>query len=110
MPSVGSRAQVFHGTADHTAGGLKKGDLMKSKSGRIVSRKAHAAGLKAINRLRASGKMAAPFKGKQSQSKTKKNSAKSASHSSSTVTNRRGRLHNSRSGKYLPSPAKGGFW
>ena len=106
MPAVGSRAQVMHGTADHTAGGLKKGDLMKSKSGKIVSRKAHAAGLKAMNRLRKSGKMAAPFTGK----KTKKNSAKSASRSSNTVTNRRGRLHNSRSGKFLPSPAKGGFW
>jgi hypothetical protein len=94
----------MHGTADHTAGGLKKGDLMMHK-GRIVSRKAHAAGLKAIQRLRKSGKMAPPFTGKR----TKKN-GKKASRSSNTVTNRRGRLHNASSGKYLSSPKKGGFW
>ena len=55
--AVGSRVQVMHGTADHTAGGLKKGDLMMHK-GRIVSRKAHAAGKKAIRRLRAAGYIA----------------------------------------------------
>ena len=53
--TVGSKAQVFHGTADRTAGGLKKGDLMKTDKGRIVSKKQHAAGLKAIQRLRAAG-------------------------------------------------------
>ena len=36
---IGSRAQVMHGTADHTSGGLKKGDLKYNKHGRIVSRK-----------------------------------------------------------------------
>jgi hypothetical protein len=53
--TVGSRAQVFHGTADKTAGGLTRKDLMKSKTGKIVSKKAHAAGLKAITRLRKAG-------------------------------------------------------
>ena len=47
----------MNGSADHTAGGLKKGDLMMHK-GRIVSRKAHAAGKKAIQRLRAAGYIA----------------------------------------------------
>jgi hypothetical protein len=37
--AVGSRAQVMHGTADHTSGGLTKGDLKYNKAGRIVSRK-----------------------------------------------------------------------
>ena len=37
--AVGSRAQVMHGTADHTSGGLKKSDLKYNKYGRIVSRK-----------------------------------------------------------------------
>jgi hypothetical protein len=37
--AVGSRAQVMHGTADHTSGGLTKGDLKYNKGGRIVSRK-----------------------------------------------------------------------
>jgi len=49
--TVGSKAQVYHGTAKRTAGGLKKGDLMKTKAGRIVSRKKHALGKKAIQRL-----------------------------------------------------------
>jgi hypothetical protein len=38
---VGSKAQVWHGTADKTAGGLTKKDLMKNKHGEIVSRKKH---------------------------------------------------------------------
>ena len=36
---IGSRAEVWHGTAKHTSGGLTKAHLMKNKSGRIVSRK-----------------------------------------------------------------------
>ena len=39
--TVGSRAQVFHGTVDKTTGGLEKKDLMKNKHGRIVSVKKH---------------------------------------------------------------------
>lgn len=35
--TVGSRAQVFHGNADQTAGGLKKKDLKMIK-GEIVSK------------------------------------------------------------------------
>lgn len=36
--TIGSRAQVYHGTATETAGGLKKKDL-KMKDGEIVSKK-----------------------------------------------------------------------
>lgn len=56
--TVGSHAQVFHGTAKHTSGGLTKKDLMKTKNGRVVSKKKHAAGLKAIKRLRKLGYVA----------------------------------------------------
>ena len=45
--TVGSKAQVWHGTAAHTSGGLKKGDLVKNKHGRIVSRRKMLAGRKA---------------------------------------------------------------
>jgi hypothetical protein len=38
----GTRAQVWHGTAYKTTGGLTKGDLMQNKAGRIVSRAKHA--------------------------------------------------------------------
>jgi hypothetical protein len=51
MKTFGSKAQVYHGTCKKTAGGLKKSDLMMTKKGRIVSRKQHAAGKKAIKRL-----------------------------------------------------------
>jgi hypothetical protein len=64
MPAVGSKAQVYHGTAKHTSGGLTKKDLMKTKKGRIVSRKQHAAGLKAVKRLFAMG-----FKPKKGKTK-----------------------------------------
>lgn len=37
----GSRAQVLHGTAYKTSGGLKKPEIMMNKNGRIVSRKKH---------------------------------------------------------------------
>jgi len=39
---IGSRAQVMHGTAYKTTGGLKKEGIMMNKHGRIVSRKKHA--------------------------------------------------------------------
>lgn len=39
--NVGSRAQVWHGTAKKTKGGLTKSGLMKNKHGRIVSKKMH---------------------------------------------------------------------
>lgn len=44
MPSkptknIGSRAEVFHGNARQTSGGLTKKDLIKNKAGRIVSKR-----------------------------------------------------------------------
>lgn len=50
MSAVGSKAQVWHGTARHTSGGLTKKDLMKHK-GRIISRRKHALGRKALKNL-----------------------------------------------------------
>jgi len=38
---IGTRAQVWHGTAYKTTGGLTKSDLMQNKSGRIVSKAKH---------------------------------------------------------------------
>jgi hypothetical protein len=55
--TTGSKAQVWHGTARHTSGGLTKKDLMRHK-GKIVSRRKHAAGLKAIRKLRKLGYVA----------------------------------------------------
>jgi len=55
MSTIGSRAQVFHGTAHHTSGGLTRKDLKKNKHGRIVSVKASAAGRKALKFLHRKG-------------------------------------------------------
>ena len=38
---VGSRAQVVHGPAYKTTGGLKKDSLLQNKNGRIVSKSKH---------------------------------------------------------------------
>lgn len=47
---IGSRAQVWHGTASRTTGGLTKDDLMLNKQGRIVSIKKHEQGKLAYTR------------------------------------------------------------
>ena len=39
MERVGTHAQVMHGNAKQTAGGLKKKDLKYNKQGKIVSKK-----------------------------------------------------------------------
>jgi len=57
IKTVGSKAEVLHNSALKTSGGLKKSDLMKHK-GRIISRKKHAAGKKAILHLRKLGYIA----------------------------------------------------
>ena len=55
MKSSGSKAQVWHGTAKKTPGGLTRKDLMKTKRGRIVSKRKHAIGLRRIKTLRKLG-------------------------------------------------------
>jgi hypothetical protein len=41
MKKEGSRAEVIHGNAEKTSGGLTRSDLMMNKHGRIVSKKKH---------------------------------------------------------------------
>ena len=45
--TVGSRAEVFHGNADKTPGGLSKKDLIM-KDGRVVSKAASKAAKKSL--------------------------------------------------------------
>ena len=47
---IGTRAQVWHGTAYKTSGGLTKSNILQNKNGRIVSRSKHASA-KRENRL-----------------------------------------------------------
>lgn len=50
---IGSRAQVWHGTAFKTNGGLTKKNLMQNKAGRVVSRSKHATAKKEMRLLKA---------------------------------------------------------
>ena len=43
---IGTRAQVWHGTAYKTSGGLTKNDILQNKNGRIVSRSKHSSAKK----------------------------------------------------------------
>merc|ERR1719313_3171319 len=43
---------VFRGGKEKTASGLKKSDLMKSKTGKIVSKKKHAVGKKCYSYIK----------------------------------------------------------
>lgn len=47
---IGTRAQVFHGNADMTAGGLRQSDLVQSKDGAIKSKAAVAAAKKRMKK------------------------------------------------------------
>lgn len=73
MKAIGSRAEVMHGSAHHTSGGLTKKHLKYNKHGRIVSIKASAAGKKALKRLEAAG-----YKAKKGTFKLMKKHSKKA--------------------------------
>ena len=49
---IGTRAQVWHGTAYKTSGGLCKSDLMQNHAGRIVSKAKHATAKKEMRLLK----------------------------------------------------------
>jgi hypothetical protein len=85
IKAVGSKAEVFHNSAKHTSGGLKKSDLMMTKRGRIVSKKQHKSGLKAIKRLFAAG-----YKPKKGTFKLFHKSAKKSGTKKRRSTRRRG--------------------
>jgi hypothetical protein len=58
MQTTGSKAQVWHGTAKKTSGGLTKSHLMRNKHGRIVSKRKHSLGKKSIKNLKKLGYVA----------------------------------------------------
>jgi hypothetical protein len=51
--SVGTKEDVWNGSASKTSGGLKKIDLMKNKKGKIISKRQFEAGQKAYENLKA---------------------------------------------------------
>ena len=96
----GSRAQVMHGTAYKTSGGLTRDHLMFNKHGRIVSKKKHATA-KRERRLEEAGYK--PKKGKfvlmrkgHRNNKTHKKRNHSKRRRTSKRRNKTGHCHNSR--------------
>ena len=59
---VGSKKEVWAGTANHTSGKLTKSDLMKNKAGKVISKKKYAQGQKAFKNNQLKPKTAAEFK------------------------------------------------
>jgi hypothetical protein len=53
IKASGTRAEVWHGTAKHTSGGLEKKDLLQNKHGRIVSKRKHFSEKKAKRLIKA---------------------------------------------------------
>jgi len=73
---IGTRAQVWHGTAYKTSGGLTKSDLMQNKAGRIVSKAKHATAKREMRLVKAGygtkkGKFGFVRMGKKSRRKGK---------------------------------------
>ena len=54
---IGSRAEVFHGNALQTSGGLTKDKLSKNKEGRIISIKASQSAIKCYRSKEKNGKL-----------------------------------------------------
>jgi hypothetical protein len=79
---IGSRAQVIHGTAHHTTGGLTKRDLKYNKWGRIVSKKRSALAKK-TRRLEKAGYKATKGKFGVKKIKSKKGGAEDGEESAS---------------------------
>ena len=81
MSNTGSRAQVFHGNANKTTGGLIKSDLKQNDNGKIVSKKASTAAKKTQNLgdFQANGKgfELAPKKGTKAHKELKSTKKKS---------------------------------
>jgi hypothetical protein len=52
MRKVGDKEAVYYGEAEHTAGGLRREDLIINKKGKIVSKAQHEAGKRKIEHMR----------------------------------------------------------
>jgi len=92
--TTGTRAEVWHGTAKHTSGGLEKKDLLKNKHGRIVSKRKHNSEKKSKRLIKAGygtkkGKFGFVMIGKMKGSRMKR-STKAGRHSKNVMLGRAG--------------------
>ena len=83
---VKDKVAVWNGEKKQTSSGLKRKDLMKTKDGRIVSKKQYKRGQELYKMMKKEGRLADPFKSKSKRrsksnkrSKSKKRSRKSKS-------------------------------
>ena len=88
---VGSRRQVWNGTAMETSGGLKRGDLFKDKYGNLKSKKASKKA-KRNNNLKKAGytTVKGKFGAVKISEKGKKGSKKRSTKKSKKRSNKRG--------------------
>lgn len=93
MPGLvkGSRAQVWHGNADVTAGGLRKSQLVKGKDGRIKSKKMVQRGKELRKESIKNGTLARPFTAADGGRKRKRSRSRSRSRPRSRSVKRRRR-------------------
>ena len=81
---IGTRAQVWHGTAYKTSGGLTKSHIMQNKNGRIVSRSKHASAKREKRLIRAGyGTQKGKFGAVKLHGKSSRRHSKSHRHSKS---------------------------
>jgi hypothetical protein len=97
MQTVGSRAQVWHGTAKKTSGGLTKKDLFQDKYGNIKSRKASAKAKRNKNLKKAGWTVKKGQFGAVKIEDSKKKSSKKRSVSKKKGSKKRGSKKRSRS-------------
>ena len=90
--TIGTRAEVYHGTARRTSGGLTKSELMMNKHGRIVSKKKHNTAKKEM-RLVKYGFVTKKGKFGYVKTKSKRSSSRSRS---------RGRSRRMKGGNFAP--------
>ena len=95
--TIGTRAEVYHGTARRTSGGLTKSELMMNKHGRIVSKKKHNTAKKEM-RLVKYGFLTKKGKFGYIKGKSKKHSLRYSK--SKGKKSRRGRSRKMRGGNY----------
>jgi hypothetical protein len=94
----GSRAEVMHGTAKKTSGGLTSRQLKYNNSGRIVSRSKSSSAAKSFGSVKAAFKEGAakPFRKKRSRKGSKKK--RSRKKRSKKTSKKRSRKKRSRMG------------
>lgn len=95
--TIGTRAEVYHGTARRTSGGLTKAELMMNKHGRIVSKKKHNTAKREM-RLVKYGFITKKGHFGHIKGKSKKHSSRSSK--SKSRIRRRGRSRKMRGGNY----------